>query len=77
MLQKVRVKEGQRYEKTSDCPGYRSGWEVRSIVATYKSLPHARLVNLDDPQDIRTIACNTIADGQHFRLIEQPRQSRV
>lgn len=69
MLQKDLVKEGQRYTKICGRPGHRSGWEVRSIVAKYKSLPHARLVNIDDPQDIRTIACNTITDSQYFKLI--------
>lgn len=77
MLQKVPVKKGQRYAKTCGRPGYGSGWEVCSIVATYKSLPHARLVNMDDPLDIRTIACNTISDSQFFKLIGQSPKSGV
>lgn len=77
MRQTFRVREGQRYAKIHGRPGFKSGWEVRSIVAEVKSLPHALLVNLDDPQDIRTISCNTIADRQYFKLIGQSQQSGV
>ena len=63
------VKEGQRYTKIYGQPEYKSGWEVRAIVAVFKSLPHARLVNVDDPRDVRTVSCDTVADRRHFRLM--------
>ncbi len=71
---KSRVAEGQRYAKVYGRSGYRSDWEVRSIVVPVVSLPHARLVNLDDPGGIRKVSCLTIADSQYFRLIGQSQQ---
>ena len=74
MRRQAQIQEGQCYAKVSGRPGYRSGWEVRSIVVPAESLPHAYLVNLDDPSDVRTISCLTIADSQYFRLIGQSQQ---
>jgi len=70
----AQIQEGQRYAKVSGRTGFRSGWEVRSIVVPAESLPHAYLVNLDDPKDVRTISCLTIADSQYFRLMGQSQQ---
>ena len=69
MQQNTGVKEGQRYAKIYGQPDYRSDWEVSSIVAVFKSLPHARLVNVDDPQDVRIVSCDTVADRRYFRLM--------
>ncbi len=77
MRRKSRVAEGQRYAKVYDRHGYRSGWEVRSIVVPVELLPHARLVNLDDPGDIRTVSCLTIADSRYFRLIGKSQQGSL
>jgi hypothetical protein len=68
------IQKGQRYAKVSGRTDFRSGWEVRSIVVPVESLPHAYLVNLDDPNDVRTISCRTIADSQFFRLMGQSQQ---
>ena len=67
MRRQAQIQEGQRYAKVSG----RSSWEVRSIFVPAKSAPHAHLVNLDDPRDVRIISCLTIADSQYFRLIGQ------
>ncbi len=74
MRRQAQIQEGQRYAKVSGRTGFRSGWEVRSIVVPAESLPHAYLVNLDDPSDVRTISCLTIADSQYFRLMGQSQQ---
>jgi hypothetical protein len=74
MKRQSQIQEGQRYAKVSGRPGFRSGWEVRSIVDQAESAPHAYLVNLDDSNDVRTISCQTIADSQYFRLIGQSQQ---
>ncbi len=71
MRRQAQIQEGQCYAKVSGRPGFRSGWKVRSIVVPAESLPHAYLVNLDDPGDVRTISCLTIADRQFFKLIGQ------
>lgn len=67
MERKYRIAEGQCFAKVNGRPSHRSGWQVRSIVFPVESLPHARLVNLDDPRDVRTVSCQTIADSQYFR----------
>ena len=74
MRQQAQIQEGQCYAKLSGRSGYRSGWEVRSIVVPIESLPHAYLVNLNDPSDVRTISCLTIADRRYFRLLGQSHQ---
>ncbi len=74
MRRQAQIQEGQRYAKVSGRPGFRSGWEVRSIVDQGESAPHAYLANLDDPNDVRTISCLTIADSQYFKLIGQSQQ---
>ncbi len=74
MRRQAQIQEGQRYAKVSGRPGFRSSWEVRSIVVPAESLPHALLVNLDDPNDVRSISCLTIADSQFFKLMGQSQQ---
>ncbi len=75
MKQRTQIQEGQHYEKIYGLPGFRSGWEVRSIADQVASLPHAVLVNLNDPRDVRTISCLTIAGPLYFKLVSQPQQS--
>lgn len=72
MERKYRITEGQCFAKVNGRPGHRSGWQVRSIVVPVESLPHARLVNLDDPRDVRIVSCQTIADSQYFKPIGPP-----
>lgn len=75
------VQEGQRYEKVFsffgrnrrfNVRGRPTVWEVQSVSTPFLSLPHARLVNQQDPCDIRLVSCNAIAEGSSFRLIGQP-----
>ncbi len=74
MTRQAQIQEGQRYAKVSGCTNFETGWEVHSIFVPAKSTPHAYLVNLDDPRDVRIISCLTIADSQYFRLIGQSQQ---
>ncbi len=75
MRQRTQIQEGQRYQKVYGRLGFRSGWEVRAIADPVESLPHANLVNLNDPCDVRTFSCLTIANPLYFKLMSQPRQS--
>ena len=74
MRRQAQIQEGQRYAKVSGRTNFRTGWEVRSIFVPARSTPHAYLVNLNDPRDVRIISCLTIADSQYFRLIGQSQQ---
>ena len=77
MDQAIRVREGQCYAKISDHPGRTMLWDVKSVSAQFLSLPHARLVNQKDPRDIRTISCDTIADGRFFKLVSEPQRQHA
>ena len=73
----IQVREGQCYAKVSDSPGCAMLWGVQSVSAQFLSLPHARLVNQEDPRDIRTISCNTIAEGRFFKLVSEPQRQHA
>jgi hypothetical protein len=73
MRQEAQVREGQRYAKVYATFDSTKGWEVRSICKRVVPLPHAKLVNLEDPSDIRMVSCGTVADDRYFRLMSEPR----
>ncbi len=77
MGQASQVREGQCYVKVFDGPGCAMLWEVKSVSAGFLSIPHARLVNQKDPRDIRTISCDTIADGRFFKLVSEPQRQHA
>ena len=77
MDQAIQVREGQYYAKVFDGPGCGMLWEVKSVSARFLSIPHARLVNQEDPRDIRMISCDTIADGQFFKLVSEPQRQHA
>ena len=69
MDQAIQVREGQYYAKVFDSLGCGMLWEVKSVSARFLSLPHAQLVNQEDPHDIRMISCDALADGRFFKLL--------
>jgi hypothetical protein len=82
----IHVQEGQRYEKVfkyigrnprfkvRGCP---TVWEVQSVSSQFLSLPHARLINQQDPCDIRIVSCNEIEEGRSFKLITEPEEQQT
>ena len=78
------VRKGQRYETVFNflCQSKQLNirtrppvWEVQSVSTQFLSIPpipHARLVNEEDPCDIRMVSCAAIADGRSFKLVGQP-----
>ncbi len=72
MGQVIQVQKGQYYVKVFDGPGCGRLWEVKSVSTRF--LPHARLVNQEDPRDIRMISCDAIADGRLFQLVGEPQR---
>lgn len=72
MVQRFNVQEGQRYVQRSG-PIYRpSIWKVGSIKASSLPVPHALLVNVDDPLQTKTISCTTLADRIYYELVGDP-----
>ena len=77
MGQVIQVQEGQYYAKVFDGPGCGMLWEVKSVSTQFLSMPHARLVNQEDPRDIRMISCDAITDGQFFKLVTEPQRQHA
>ena len=77
MDQAIQVQEGQHYAKVFDGPGCGIVWEVKSVSARFLSLPHAHLVNQEDPGDIRMFSCDAITDGQFFKLLGEPQRQHT
>ena len=83
------VQEGQRYEMVFNFLGQNNHfnirtrppvWEVQSVSTRFLSIPpipHARLVNQEDPCDVRMVSCAAIADGRSFKLVGQPESRYV
>ena len=63
------VQEGQRYVQRAK-PEHRNViWEVGSVKAGDLAVPHARLINVDDPMRSKTISCSALADPSYYELL--------
>ncbi len=72
MARKQFVREGQQYAETSRFFTDSQVWEVESIYQTAAGIPHARLVNVRDPLETKTISCRVLADDNFYRLVRAP-----
>jgi hypothetical protein len=52
-------------------------WRVKSICDTAMRMPHARLVNVRDPLETRTISCRTLINRAFYELVESGVQERA
>ncbi len=64
MAQKFRVTEGQRYAQ-------RLSMQQRSMVWKVVPIPHARLINVQDPLRTKTISCTTLVDQVYYQLVAE------
>ena len=71
MVQRLDVKEGQRYAQRLNIQQRASIWKVGAILAIDPSIPHARLINVADPYQTKTISCNALRDRTYFELIAE------
>ncbi len=71
MVQRFNVKEGQRYAQCLSVQKRASIWKVGAILATDPSIPHARLINVADPLQTKTISCFALRDRAHYELIAE------
>ncbi len=66
------VKEGQVY---TDLPSKRPGsrlWKVESLCENAMQAPHARLIDLRDPTDTKTISCRALKSRAYYKLVSKP-----
>ena len=71
MVQRFNVKEGQRYAQRLSVQQRVSVWKVGAILATDPSIPHARLINVADPLQTKTISCFALRDRAYYELIAE------
>ncbi len=71
MAQRFNVKEGQRYAQRLSFQKRASIWKVGAILATDPSIPHARLINVADPLQVKTISCFALGDRTYYELIAE------
>ncbi len=68
MQRRVSVREGQRYAQRFRIKNRPAIWKVGSVKES-GSIPHARLVNVEDPLQTKTISCVTLISGSLFELV--------
>ena len=71
MVQRFNVKEGQRYAQRVSVQKRANIWRVGAILATDPSIPHARLINVADPLQTKTISCFARGDRAYYELIAE------
>ncbi len=71
MAQKFRVKEGQRYTQRLNMHHRTAVWKVGSILSSTLAIPHACLINVQDPLQTKTISCTTLVDRMYYQLVSE------
>jgi len=71
MVQRIDVREGQRYAQRVTVRERASVWKVGAIVATGPKIPHARLINVADPLQTKTISCFALRELMYYELIAE------
>jgi hypothetical protein len=71
MSQRFNVHEGQRYVQRLGLHYQPPIWKVGSIKVDAVPIPHALLVNVDDPLETKTISCPTLADTIYYELLAE------
>ncbi len=71
MAQKLRVREGQRYAQRLSMQQRTAVWKVGSILSSTLAIPHARLINVQDPLQTKTISCTTLANHVYYELVSE------
>ncbi len=46
-------------------------WKVGSILSSTVPIPHARLINVQDPLRTKTISCTTLVDRVYYQLVSE------
>jgi len=71
MAQEFRVREGQRYTQRLSVKHRTAVWKVGSILSSTLAIPHACLINVQDPLQTKTISCSTLANQAYYQLISE------
>ena len=69
MIKSPRVCQGQRYAQRVSIYTRTAVWEVGSVQSDTVPVPHARLVNVEDPLRTKTISCLTLANPAFYEFL--------
>ena len=64
MRRRIMVQEGQRYIRKFKTNPRKQVWEVVSLSLDTTQIQHARLINVSDPWETKTLSCSAL-DGKH------------
>ena len=64
MRHQIEVEVGQRYSQHFVCGPHKQTWEVASISPDGVGLPHARLFNVNNPNEMKTLSYAAL-NGQY------------
>jgi len=60
------VKTGQHY---CCADGDSTVWQVLTVSPDPSGIPHARLCNVEQPYEFKTLTCSLVADPRYYRLL--------
>ncbi len=66
---RMQVQVGQRYFQTLAFVSYDEVWRVTSVWSDGERIPHARLVNVRNTSESKTLSCATLDGRYGFRLL--------
>ena len=62
------VRKGQHY---CGANGDMTVWRVLAVAPDPSGIPHARLCQVAQPYEFKTLTCSLISDPRHFRLVSE------
>lgn len=68
-MQSKSVRQGQRYAQRFEVRERAAIWEVNAIRNGTVPVPHARLIDVDDPLHTKTISCLALTNPSYYELI--------
>ena len=69
MAEQIQVQVGQRYCQHFKYGSYQQIWEVASISRDGVRIPHARLVNVENPTESKTLSYLALSGQYSFTLL--------
>ncbi len=69
------VRKGQQY---CCVDGDSTAWQVLAVSPDPSGIPHARLCNVEQPYEFKTLTCSLVADPRYYRLLaDEPNTGSV
>lgn len=62
------VQPGQRFRNLK---AFGRVWEVETVYVDNQKIAHARLRAVNDPKELRTLACSVLMDAGRFQRLEE------